>query len=271
MITMTGGRATHGHWVVGGDYEVDGPHDARKKTRRLLMYFGADWIKLGATGALSSPHTGARDPQLTVGEMSACVEEAHKCGRKVHAHCYGVQGISNALEAGVDVIVHGQTLSRGNIEKMKEMGTILMPTLSTFQKVFQPKVDVGSKVELIRPSSSAGIREETESNFKNAVKNDIPISMGTDTGMTNVLFGNNVNDLVHMVNFGMTPSQAIVSGTQIAARSIGLDDRLGTIAPGKFADMLVLKKDPTADIRVLVQLENLEHVILNGRFVEKLL
>jgi len=142
MITITGGRATHGHRVIGGGYEVDGADEAREKTRELLMYYGAELIKLGATGALSSPHTGARDPQLTVDEMRAAVEEAHKCGRPVHAHCYGEQGISNTLDAGVDVIVHGQSLNLDHIRMMKEAGTLLIPTLSTFiNDLRAPKIE----------------------------------------------------------------------------------------------------------------------------------
>ncbi|GAF97898.1 unnamed protein product, partial [marine sediment metagenome] len=93
MITMTGGRSTK----PGMRMEVDGPDSARKAARQLLMYYGADFIKLGATGAISSPHTGPRHPQLTVEEMKACVEEAHNCAKKVHAHCYGEQGITNAI------------------------------------------------------------------------------------------------------------------------------------------------------------------------------
>ena len=267
MITMTGGRATRGHRVIGGGYEVDGADDARKKTRELLMYYGADWIKLGATGALSSPHTGARDPQLTVDEMRACVEEAHKCGRKVHAHCYGEQGISNALEAGVDVIVHGQTLNEEHLRIMKERETILMPTLSTFQ----PKDDTESAMKAARPISSGGVREETDSNFRNALKHGIIISMGTDSGMTSTLFGNNPRDLVYLVEKGMAPNQAIVAATLNAAKSIGVEDKLGTIEVGKYADMLILNKDPLENIKILGDPKNIEHIMLNGEFVEHLL
>ena len=270
MITITGGRATHGHRVIGGGCEVDGADEARKKTRELLMYYGAELIKLGATGALSSPHTGARDPQLTVDEMRAAVEEAHKCGRPVHAHCYGEQGISNALDAGVDVIVHGQSLNDEHIKKMKEMGTMLMPTLSTFRSHERaPRPEPMMKIA--RPASSKGLREETESNFRNALKHGIPIAMGTDSGMVNTFYGENPIDLVYMVDWGMSKSDAIVAGTLNAAKALWIDDVVGTIEVGKHADLLVLNKDPLKNIMVLTEPKNIEHIMLNGRFIENLL
>lgn len=266
MITITGGRATYGHRVIGGGYEVDGPDEARKKTRNLLMYYGADFIKLGATGALSSPHTGARDPQLTVEEMRACVEEAHNCGKKVHAHCYGERGITNALDAGVDVIVHGQTLTEEHIRRMKESGTILMPTLSTFQEKGYPSKEEGYTIK--RPESSAGVYEETEANFRNAVSKGVPITMGTDSGMPGTLCGNNPKDLVFMVKWGMKPIDAITSGTLIAAKSIAAEKQLGTIETGKFADMLILEKDPLNDINILTKESNIHEIILNGEMIK---
>ena len=267
MITITGGRATYGHTVIGGGYEVDGADMARKKTRELLMYFGADWIKLGATGALSSPHTGARDPQLTVEEMKACVDEAHKCGKKVHAHCYGEKGITNALDAGVDVIVHGQTLTETHIQRMKKMRTILMPTLSTFRSKSYPTEEEGYEIK--RPESSAGIYEETIPNFKNAINNNIPIAMGTDSGMPQTLYGNNPMDLVYMVEYGMKPLDAITSGTLIAAKSIGSDKVLGTIELGKFADLLILEKDPLENIEILSNKKNINEIFLNGNPIKE--
>ena len=270
MITITGGRATHGHRVIGGGYEVDGADEAREKTRELLMYYGADLIKLGATGALSSPHTGARDPQLTVDEMKAAVEEAHKCGRPVHAHCYGEQGISNALEAGVDVIVHGQSLNDMQIRKMKQMGTILVPTLSTFINDLRAPPPEPKK-KLRREESSKGILEETEPNFRNALKHGVHIAMGTDSGMTYTFFGENHMELVYMVDWGMSEVDAIMASTLTAAKALNIQDVVGTIEVGKFADLLVLIKDPLKNIKVLTEPENIERIMINGRFIEHLL
>ena len=267
MVAITGGRATGGYnrGDEGVIIEVDGPDEARKEVRKLLMYHGADLIKLAATGALSSPHTGARDPQLTVEEMTAATEEAHKCGRPVHAHCYGEAGISNALDAGVDVIVHGQSLTDDHIAQMHDQDSLLVPTLATFRKL-EDRMEVLGERE--RPDSSGGVREEAVPNFERALEAGIPIAAGTDCGMPEVYHGTNPVELVHYVDLGMTPDEAITAGTLTAARSLNLEDELGSIEPGKYADMLILSADPREDITRLTDSETVDRILLDGEFVE---
>jgi len=257
MITMAGGRSR----VPGARLEVNGPHEARKATRGLLMYYNADFIKLGATGSISSLHTGPTHPQLTVEEMAACVEEAHNCGKKVHAHCYGEQGISNAIEAGTDVIVHGQSLSDEHIAAMLERGMMLMPTLKTYWSHYEKWQETGIPERTV----TSGIWDLTEPNFRRALDAGIPFSMGTDSGMRDNFFGHNPRDLMYMVRWGATPMQAIIAGTLDAARSVAVEDRLGTVEAGKLADLLVLREDPTVDVTVIQT--SLERIMLNGRFV----
>lgn len=254
MITITGGRSK----VPGERLEVNGADSAREAARRLLMYHNADFIKLGATGAISSAHTGPRHPQLTVDEMRACAEEAHNCGKLVHSHCYGEKGISNSLEAGSDVIVHGQTLSDGHLRYMKENGIILMPTLKAFCGHLDHIGEGGTHDRII----STGIWEETEPNFRRALKEGLTISMGTDAGMPDDHFGDNYRDLEYMVEWGMTPMQAVTAGTLNAAKSLGVDDKLGTVEIGKYADFIVLDRNPLDDIKNIGA--SLEKVILNG-------
>ena len=254
MITMTGGRSKR----PGFRLEVDGADSARRAARGLLMYHGADFIKLGATGAISSPHTGPRHPQLTVEEMTACAEEAHKCGKKVHAHCYGEEGISNAIEAGADVIVHGQTLTDEHIAVMKSRDMILMPTLKTFCGHLEHIEEGGVHARIV----TTGIWGETEPNFRKALRRGVTIAMGTDAGMPDNLFGDNPRDLEYMVEWGMTPEQAIRAGTLNAAMSVGVEDVLGTVDVGKHADLLFLREDPLEDISSI--LSTLERVMLNG-------
>jgi len=254
MITITGGRSK----IPGERLEVNGADSAREAARKLLMYHNADFIKLGATGAVSSAHTGPRHPQLSVDEMRACAEEAHNCGKPVHGHCYGEKGISNSLEAGVDVIVHGQTLSDGHIKFMKDNNLILMPTLKTFCGNLENLDKGGVHSRLVK----TGIWPETEPNFRRALEAGLTISMGTDAGMADDHFTNNYLDLKYMVNWGMTPSQAITAGTLNAAKSLAVEDRLGTIEAGKFADMLVLGRNPVEDISNIWT--SREEVILNG-------
>ena len=258
MITMTGGRSR----IPGARLEINGPHEARKATRGLLMYHNADFIKLGATGAISSLHTGPTHPQLTVEEMAACVDEAHKCAKMVHAHCYGEEGISNALEARVDVIVHGQSLSDDHIAVMSDQGKMLMPTLKTYWCHYEKWLETGIPERAV----TSGIWDQTEPNFRKAMGAGIPFSMGTDSGMTDNFFGDNARDLMYMVRWGATPMQAIIAGTLNAAKSIAVDDCLGSIEESKFADIIVLKDDPSEEITALQT--SLERVMLNGKFVK---
>jgi imidazolonepropionase-like amidohydrolase len=257
MITITGGRSR----VQGERLEVNGADSARAAARKLLMYYNADFIKLGATGAISSLHTGPRHPQLSVDEMKACVEEAHNCAKLVHSHCYGEKGISNSLEAGSDVIVHGQTLTNGHLKFMKEKGIILMPTLKTFCNHLEHVGDGGTHDRII----STGIWDETEPNFRRAIKEGVTISMGTDSGMPDNHFDDNYRDLEYMVEWGMSPKQAVTAGTLNAAKSLGVDDRVGTLKVGKYSDLLVLGKNPLEDIKNIGL--SLEEVVLNGVFL----
>jgi len=257
MITMTGGRSRK----PGERMEVDGPSSARKAARALLMYHGADFLKVGATGAISSPHTGPRHPQLMVEEMRAVVEEAHKCGVKVHAHCYGEEGISSSLKAGVDVIVHGQGMTDEQRSIMLKRGVILLPTLKTFCGHMEHRGEGGVHDRVVE----TGIWEETEPSFKKALEKGIQIGMGTDAGMPDNLFGDNPRDLEYMVEWGMTAKQAIKAGTLNAAQSIGKHDVIGTLEEGKYADLLVLGEDPERDVTNIQS--SLEKVMLNGIFV----
>lgn len=270
MLSISGGRATGGR-PGGTTIEVDGPTEARREARKLLMYHGADLIKLAATGALSSPHTGARDPQLTVAEMRAATEEAHKVGRPVHAHCYGERGITNALDAGVDVIVHGQSLTDDHVERMRREDVILAPTLTTYRSAEHSEADDPLdqfRDDRERPDSSAGVLAETEPNFRTALASDLPITMGTDSGMPYTRYGENTRDLAYMVDWGMDELEAITAGTLTAARSLHCGDELGSLEPGKRADLLVVDGDPSADIDCLLDPDAFERILLRGEFVE---
>lgn len=258
MITITGGRSK----VPGERLEVNGADSARGAARRLLMYHNADFIKLGATGAISSALTGPRHPQLTVEEMKACCEETHNCGKLVHSHCYGEKGISNSLEAGCDVIVHGQTLSDAHIEYMKKNDLILMPTLKAFCGHRDHIGEGGTHDRIV----STGIWEETEPNFRRAHKAGLTMAMGTDAGMPDDHFGDNYRDLEYIVEWGMTPMEAVQAGTLNAAKSLAVEDKVGTVEVGKYADLIVLGKSPLDDIRNIGKC--LEKVVLNGVFIK---
>jgi len=278
MISITGGRLIAGEPGYTNK-EADGSDGVRKVTRRLLYYHAADVIKLAGTGtrseptadAVSSPHTGARDPQLTAAEMTTAVEEAHGCDRPVHVHAYGKPGLDNAIEAGVDVIAHGQSLTDEHIDVMLDREMILVPTLSTYLNDIG---DVGRTAD--HPTTHGtdqgdGIVAETKPNFERAHEAGVPIAMGSDAGAKHVYHGENAQELVHMVELGMSEREAITAGTLTAAKSLGADDVLGSIEPGKAADLLVLNENPLSDISVLRNRETIDRIMIGGQFVNELL
>ena len=145
---------------------------------------------------------------------------------------------------------------------MKKKGIMLMPTLKTYWCHYEKWLETGIPERTV----TSGIWELTEPNFKKALENDIPFAMGTDSGMRDNFFGENTKDLEYMVRWGATPMQAIVASTSNAAKSIAVDDFLGTIDVGKFADLIVLKEDPLVDITAIHS--SIEKIMLNGLFVK---
>jgi imidazolonepropionase-like amidohydrolase len=260
MVTITGGRTSSPGVRL---YEVDGADSTRRAVRILLLRHNADFIKLAVTGAISAAHTGPRHPQMTIDEVTAATEEAHSCGKKVHAHCYGLKGLEICFKAGVDVIVHGQTLTDNQLRVMTERGMILVPTLKPYIDAFKENGDMDTRRRL----NETGIWKETEQNFRNALKSGIVTAMGTDSGMPGILFGDNSRELEYMVRWGMTPSQAIIAGTLNSAKTVNADNQLGTVEQGKFADLLVLGKNPLEEISVIRT--SLEQVIIGGRAIQR--
>ncbi|MDP2858711.1 MAG: amidohydrolase family protein [Bacillota bacterium] len=257
MIRMTGGRA--GKDTEG---EVDGPDSARKATRKMIAK-GVDFIKLGATGAVSSPGMKQWSPQLTLEEITAACEEAHKAGLKVHSHAYGDEGINLSIRGGADVVVHGITLNDENLQLMKDRSIQLLATLSTY-KAKLPYLDKLPRWQAVKHIQ---VCELLEANFKRAVKAGIDVVAGTDSGMTFNYFGRSSRELDYMVEMGMTPAQAIKTATISAARSFGLDHETGSLAAGKAADILLVRGDPLADIGVLGKAGGVAQVFVAGRLV----
>ncbi|NHJ12385.1 MAG: amidohydrolase family protein [Candidatus Thorarchaeota archaeon] len=265
MITITGGRDS-----IFGPNEADGPDEVRRATRQEIAR-GAHFIKLAATGAISSEHTESMSTQFTKDEMQVAAEEARKVGKLTHAHAYGDVGISNTILAGVDVLVHGHPLSDDNIALMKKHGTMLMPTLVTYYESQKHHEDGNLPAHMVRKEKE--LFPLIESGFRNAVNSKIEVALGSDSGMPYTPFGrSSMEELELMVKMGgMSEMEAIVAGTRNAARSISIDKITGTLETGKSADLLVLAagKDPTRDIALLQQKQNIELVMLRGRSVIK--
>lgn len=263
MITIKGGRDP-----LSGANEATGADDVRRAVKEEISR-GACYIKLAATGAISSEHTESFSTQFSLDELKAGADEARRAGKKSHAHAYGEEGIRNTILAGVDVLVHGHPLSDDNLELMRKHGTMYMPTFVTFYES-QLHHDDGDLPEyMIRKERE--IFPLIEDGVKNAVKSGIDIVVGTDSGMPYTYYGKSTaEEMELLVRLGKSSEMdAIIAGTRNAARSMSIESTLGTIEPGKSADLLVLVPgmNPLDDITVLQHKENIKNVILMGKTV----
>ncbi len=241
-IAMTGG---HG-WFLGR--EADGP-DAVRHAVRDEIKGGASCIKLMASGGVYGHAEEPGSPQLTVEEMRAGVEEAHKAGKKVAAHAYSPEAIENALKAGVDSIEHGSFIDRKTAAKMRELGTYLVPTMSVYAAMDARGSELGAPNYIQRKTKE--VLTATQEALRSAMEAGIKIATGTDCGAPGHPHGTLPAELRLMVEAGATPQQALRFGTSAAAELLGLGDHVGTLEPGKRADLLAVAGDPTSDIRTL--------------------
>ena len=234
--------------VPHGVQVVDGPDNARKAVREQIS-FGADWIKLYSDRSYFVRSDGVLDdiPTFTIDELHAIVDEAHRQHHKVASHAMALNGVHNSVEAGVDSVEHGNYITDADLKSMAEKGIYYVPTIYVGEYVAQGRAAAGAKVwlEMIK------IHEDT---FRRALKAGVKIAFGTDVGG----FDWGIDPAVefpYMVKYGMTPAQAIRSATLNAAELLGMQNDVGSIAPGKYADLVAVKGDPLADISVLQKID----------------
>lgn len=244
FFSMTGG---HGD-MPNAAYVVDSPDEMRKAVRTALKK-GAKAIKVIATGGVMTPNDFMDDPQLSVAEMHVAVEEAHHKGHIVAAHAEGNPGIMNAIQVGVDSIEHGFYVTDDEIDLMLKQGTYLTPTLvadwaiPTFAKGKIPDWEV---------KKAADALDDLYKNIMNAFRRGVPLTLGTDAGTPFNDFTMSPVELELMVEQGMTPFEAFSTSVN-GAKLMGIADQYGTLEQGKFADFLVLEKDPMADVKAFQQ------------------
>ena len=225
---------------------ADGPWEARAKAREVIK-FGADLIKLCASGGVLSKGDQAGAPQYSLEEMRAIVEEAHRAGRKVAAHAHGTQSIKEAIRAGVDSVEHASFIDDEGIRLAREQGIFLVMDIYNDDFILQEGIRMGMLPESIEKEKALG-RLQRES-FARAVKGGARMAFGTDAGVYPHV--DNARQFAVMVRFGMTPLQAIRSATLDAAELLGWRDRVGSVEPGKLADLIAVQGDPLTDVRVL--------------------
>ncbi len=236
---------------------VDGPEEVRHAVRAQIKY-GVDVIKLHATGGVMSLGDQPGAEQLTYEEMKMAVDEAHKAGRKVAAHAHGTQGIKDAVRAGVDSIEHGSLIDDEGIQMMKEHGTYLVADIYNDDYILGNAAKFGLPQENIEKEKKLG-RLQRE-NFAKAVKAGVKVAFGTDAGV--YPHGDNAKQFHYMVKFGLTPAGAIRSATSSAADLIGRAENVGTIEPGKYADIIAVTENPLERIEVL---EHVTFVMKGGK------
>jgi imidazolonepropionase-like amidohydrolase len=243
-------QTTAGARMWRGMYrEADGPWDAVKAVREQIAA-GADVIKVMATGAVLAPgHERPGAAQLSLEELRAVVEAAHRSGVPVAAHAHGIDGIRNAVEAGVDTIEHGTHLheDKAVMKTMARRDVFLVPTLKALGFIADPP-GPGIPEEIVAKARER--RGDRDATFKAALDAGVPIAMGTDAATPFNRHGENADELGLMVSLGMTPAQAITAATASAAKAIRSAD-VGSLAAGKLADIAVWDGDPLEDTAAL--------------------
>jgi imidazolonepropionase-like amidohydrolase len=227
---------------------ADGPWAARAKVREVVKY-GADLIKICATGGVTTKGDQPGAEQYTLEEMQAIVEEAHKLGRRVAAHAHGTQGIKDAIRAGVDTVEHASLVDDEGMRLARERGTWFVMDIYNDDFIMQHGAEFGMLPESIEKERKVG--QQQRDNFRRAVQAGVKLAFGTDAGV--YPHGDNARQFYYMVKYGMTPMQAIQAATTGAARAIGWEDRVGSLAPGKYADVIAVADDPLRDVTVLTR------------------
>ncbi len=263
-LSITGGHCDNN--LLPFDYHrtsdgaADGVEAVQHKTREIIKY-GADLIKVCATGGVLSHGDNPQASQYTLEEMKAIVADAHRLGRKVAAHAHGAQGIVWASEAGADSIEHGSYIDDAGIAEMKKNGTYLVPTLYLTDWFLENAERIGTPAELI--AKAREVAPAARKNVARAFAAGVKVGFGTDAAV--YPHGMNAREFAVMVKLGMTPMGAIQAATVNDADLLGWSDKVGTIEAGKWADIIAVDGDPLADVTTL---ERVTFVMKGGEVVK---
>jgi imidazolonepropionase-like amidohydrolase len=241
-ITCTAG---HGHfWAT----EVDGPDAIRAEVRRQVLRLGVDSIKiLAVSGGIATANQEIDTEHYTVEEIAAAVDQSRKLGKLNQTHAISLKGIKNAITAGVNSIDHGVFLDEEACTRMAEQGIFLVPSFGPFVYYEFRRI-----AEPWRWERSLGVHEHHVRSFKLAIDLGVSIALGSDNGApSRFKAGDNAEEYQFMVEAGMTPERAIVAGAHDAARLLRLDHHIGSLEPGRQADLVVIDGNPLQDITTL--------------------
>jgi imidazolonepropionase-like amidohydrolase len=242
---------------------ADGP-DGLRRAVRLQLHHGADLIKVVASGRIYSDAPGGPwTTPFSLEELRAVCDEAHRHGVKVAAHAYGAESIRLAVLAGVDSIEHGGWIDDELAGLMAERNVFLVPTFSMLNLALEHAEQDGlpaAQTERLRT-----IRDAHLASFERALAAGVRIAAGTDCGNPRVHAGGNASELAYLVNAGLSPLQAIACATSEAAEVLGLADRLGSLAPGRWADLVLVEGQPSELISNLQDPGRIRTVMKAGR------
>ncbi|HEY8490422.1 MAG TPA: amidohydrolase family protein [Dehalococcoidia bacterium] len=254
-ITVTGG---HG-WPIG--VEADGV-DALRRAVRAEIKAGANLVKLMVSGGVVGPGLGPHSVQFSQEEVAVAAAEAHGAGLRVAAHAHGEGSIRNAVLGGVDTVEHGAYLTEELVQEMLRRGTFLVPTLAVIQYLLEHAEEAG-----IRGHTAERARQLAEDHRRNvaaAHRLGVPVVVGTDMGTPYTGPDAIHREIRELAAVGLTPMEAIQAATLNAARALGLEHDLGTVQPGRRADLVVLDGDPLADLDAT---RSVRLVMQDGEFV----
>jgi imidazolonepropionase-like amidohydrolase len=264
-LGITGGHCDNNslapEFLHKSDGVADGVDGVMQKTREVIKY-GADVIKVCSTGGVLSLGDDPKASQYTLEELKTIVAEAHRLGRKVAAHAHGGDGIKLAVLAGVDSIEHGTYIDDEAVKLMKERGVFLVPTMYLTDwflenyKSFNLAPSIVAKAQEVMPAM--------KKNIARAFQQGVPVACGTDAAV--YPHGLNGRELASYVKLGLTPLQALQSATINAAKLLGMEDKLGVLEAGKYADLIAVEGDPLKDI---TEVERVKVVIKGGVVFKK--
>jgi len=249
-----------------GMYRVaDGVDEVRKAVREQVKH-GADLIKIGATGAVLVESGVPGTTHFNEDEVNALVEEANKFGKRVAAHAHGIDGIRKAVYAGVNTLEHGTYLFQDPlvIQYMVEHGIFLVPTLKVGWDILLAENSNMPEWILAKNKATQG---EAALSLKMAHEAGVPIAMGSDVGTPLNYHGENALEVYWMQQVGLSAMDALVAATGNAAKALGWDAWLGTLEPGKVADLIVYDKNPLEDLRSLADKQGLQFAMKDGMIV----
>jgi len=241
--------------------EANSPWEVRQKVR-MLAHDGVDHIKVLSTGGVLTHGSSPIATEFTLEELQAAVEEAHAFGLRVEAHAHNAQGIKNAIRAGVASVEHATLIDDEGIALAKKNGTYL--DMDLYEEDCIQEGGRKGTIPLDFLEHNRAVNEKYLQNFRKAVEAGVKMAFGTDLGICP--YGTGPKQFAFMVKYGMTPMHAIQAATSNAADLLGHSDLIGSIKPGKSADMVAVSGDPLKDIKLL---ENVEFVMKEGKIYKQ--